>query len=95
MSFKEALDSNSVHVAGKSLEQLVQGSAAFIPIDGLPDSEWRGRTCNGCHTWNQATLCTRGNFYVEHGLKAVNRNEHPYGGAFKQQVMAWAADGCP
>lgn len=94
IKFTEAIESESKQINGRSLAQLVRGNPAFTPIEGLPDTEWQGKTCSGCHSWDKATLCKQGGFYVKHGLGAVSRSEHPYGGEFKHEVMAWADEGC-
>lgn len=77
-----------------SLDELLLGSSLHTPFDELPDSEWKEQSCASCHAWDKATLCTQGEFYVQHGDEAVNRLEHPYGGFFKQAVQDWANAGC-
>ncbi len=79
---------------GQSIQDLVAGSPLFAPIEGIPDSLWKGKECSSCHAWTQETLCDQGGFYNKQGLGAVDRKEHPYGGAFKREVMRWADRGC-
>jgi len=79
---------------GKSIRDLISGSPLFSPIEGLPESLWKEKECASCHAWTQETLCDQGSFYNKQGLGAVERKEHPYGGAFKREVMRWADRGC-
>jgi len=94
VSFTQVITSDFQRVSGKSLAQLINGKPAFTPIEGLPAVQWQEKTCSTCHSWDRATLCKQGNFYMKHGLSAVARTEHPYGGGFKREVMAWADGGC-
>ena len=78
----------------RSIEELRRGSPVFAPIEGLPEELWKGAQCSDCHQWDQATLCTQGNFYVSAKDEAVTRLPHPYGGFFKAMLKRWAAEGC-
>lgn len=82
--------------AGLSIEQLAQGSPRFPPFEGIPDSYWKGQKCSNCHHWTREALCTQGNFYVgKDPATTIGRLKHPYGGAFRRGLLAWALAGCP
>lgn len=79
---------------GGSIRDLISGTPLYAPIEGLPESLWKDKECSSCHAWTQETLCDQGLFYGKQGLGAVQRKEHPYGGAFKREIMRWADRGC-
>jgi hypothetical protein len=90
--FSEPLTTGPFPVNGQSLEQLVQGTPLFPPIEGLPESVWK-KTCTSCHKWDRRTLCEQGASYVKNPAAAL-RGSHPYGGAEKLAMMQWAKTGC-
>jgi hypothetical protein len=90
--FSEPLTTGPFPVNGQSLEQLVQGTPLFPPIEGLPESVWK-KTCSSCHKWDRRTLCEQGASYVKNPAAAL-RGSHPYGGAEKLAMMQWAKTGC-
>ena len=84
-------------IDGKSLEQLVRGSPAFPPIEGLPAEAWQGKPCTTCHQqgWAQKTLCDQGQFYIKAGEARTLSVKHPFGNAFSVALRSWAGGGCP
>ena len=94
VTFGEAFTDVDEVLDGHSIRDLISGSPLYAPIDGLPEALWKKETCSSCHAWTQETLCTQGEFYSKQGLDALERKEHPYGGAFKREVMRWADRGC-
>lgn len=92
--FDQPLTGSSPEVNGKSLQDLLGGSPAFAPIDGLPDALWTGKECSTCHQWSREDLCEHGKRYVAGALEHALAKPHPYGGGFKQSVHDWANAGC-
>ncbi|MCB2136504.1 MAG: caspase family protein [Rhodobacteraceae bacterium] len=94
MFFETPLTSGVDGVKGQSIAQLIKGSPLFPPIDGIPDSMWKGQTCSNCHNWTREALCEQGKTYlVVNGARALAKN-HPLGGPFKQALKVWAGGGC-
>ncbi len=94
VSYTAPLTLGAPEVIGKSIEQLIQGSSTFSPIEGLPDSYWKEQECAECHKWTQATLCDEGAFYLKQDNEDFLSQRHPFGGSFKQNLLIWAKDGC-
>jgi hypothetical protein len=90
--FDKPLTSGPFPVNGSSLEQLVQGTPLFPPIEGLDESVWK-KHCNACHMWDRRTLCEQAATYVKNPKSAL-RTSHPYGGPEKIAMMQWAKTGC-
>lgn len=82
-------------IDGRSLAELIRGSPAFPPFEGLPDEVWKGKTCSACHQWDQAKLCAQATTYVTRGVGGLERIQHPYGGGFKRALAGWARQDCP
>ncbi len=84
-------------IDGKSMEQLIHGTPAYPPIDGLPAEVWQGKQCATCHQreWTQKTLCDQGLFYIKSGETRTLSVKHPFGNAFGTALRGWAASGCP
>jgi hypothetical protein len=81
-------------IVGRSIAEIVQGSPVFPPVEGLPESYWKDKTCANCHAWTKQALCDQGTFYVgDAGSRSLTK-EHPLGPTFKQALRAWAAGGC-
>ena len=51
-------------IQGRSIAQIIEGSPQYPPIEGLPDSVWKGKTCSNCHHWTQPALCEQGKTYL-------------------------------
>ena len=92
--FAKPLTVGSPNIVGLSIEQLIQGSPMYSPIDGLPKELWQGKTCSTCHKWTQAALCDQGKFYAKEVDQVALLPQHPKGGAFKLVLKAWATQGC-
>lgn len=94
VTFTMPLEQGGPEVEGKSLEQLLRGSPVHPPLDGLPETLWKGKICSTCHQWSREDLCEHGRRYVGGALQAALAKRHPYGGGFKQNVYFWAKNGC-
>src|ERR1700722_6111848 len=68
--FSEPLTTGPFPINGQSLEQLVQGTPLFPPIEGLPENVWK-KPCSSCHKWDRRTLCEQGAFYVKNPAAAL------------------------
>ncbi len=80
-------------IAGRSIAEVIQGSPQYPPVEGLPDSYWKGRHCADCHEWTKEALCTQGQTYLTASGEFALEKAHPLDG-FKQVLRRWAADGC-
>jgi hypothetical protein len=94
LTFTTPLTTGGEGVVGKSIEQLTQGSPLFPPLEGLPDSMWKGQTCSNCHSWTKSALCDQGTTYASQSGERALVKLHPYGGALKSNLRAWAKGGC-
>lgn len=81
-------------VSGRSIADLLSSSPHFPPIEGLPEEVWKENTCATCHNWTQDDLCTQGNTYLAETATRALSKSHPFGGAFKRSLRAWADGGC-
>jgi uncharacterized caspase-like protein len=81
-------------VLGRSIAEIAQGTPMYPPVEGLPDSYWKDKTCGNCHAWTRQALCDQGTFYTANAGSRSLSKEHPLGGAFKQVLRDWAAGGC-
>jgi hypothetical protein len=79
---------------GKSFSELIEMSALYAPIDGLPDALWKDQSCSNCHQWTKEALCTQGKTYVRSGGENAVSKKHPFGGVFKKNLRSWAEGGC-
>lgn len=94
VTFSAPLTQADPEIVGKSLEELIQGSPLFPPIEGLPEAFWIAEDCSNCHEWQKANLCDQANTYLtEAGAENLTK-QHPYGGTFKQNLRSWAIAGC-
>lgn len=80
-------------IQGRSIAQIIEGSPQYPPVDGLPDSYWKTKTCSNCHHWNQAALCEQGKTYLTQSGRFALEKRHPLDG-FKQVLRDWAAADC-
>ena len=71
---------------------MIAGSPRFAPIEGLPEALWKDQTCASCHAWTREALCDQAQTYVTRTDSL--EKPHPYGGAFKRTLQAWAVGGC-
>jgi uncharacterized caspase-like protein len=81
-------------IVGLTIEQLVAGTPLFSPIEGIPETLWKGKECSSCHAWTREALCTQATTYLSLSMQRSLSKEHPYGGVFKQNLKSWAAGGC-
>ncbi|MEH6836626.1 MULTISPECIES: caspase family protein [Falsihalocynthiibacter] len=94
VTFTTPLTSQDPEVVGRSIAQLIEGSPAFPPFEGLPEEAWNGKTCSNCHEWTAEALCTQGKTYLLASNERSLSKSHPLGGAFKQGLRHWAGGGC-
>lgn len=94
VTFSDPLTEGDAAIVGRSLEELIQGTPLFPPVEGLPESYWKTQECSNCHEWEQANLCTQANTYLTDAGSANLVKEHPYGGTFKLNLRNWAMAGC-
>lgn len=80
-------------IEGRSIAQIIEGSPQYPPVEGLPDSFWKGKTCSNCHHWTQAALCEQGKTYLTQTGEFALGKHHPIDG-FKQILRDWASGGC-
>lgn len=86
-------DGNDV-TKGRSIRDLARSSPEFPPFEGLDPSYWQNQQCSNCHNWSETNLCDQATFYTSKPPEALRRILHPFGGAFKQALVNWKADGC-
>lgn len=77
-----------------TLQQLIEISPNFSPIEGLDESAWKAAQCSDCHSWDKTTLCEQGNRYVDGADEMITRIQHPHGGFFKSALKQWAGTQC-
>ena len=94
VSFDGPLTAPGTPVDGKAIAELIKGSPLFAPIEGLPDSVWKDKTCSNCHEWTKEALCTQGGTYSQPTGEGALAKKHPYGGAFKAALKTFAIEGC-
>ena len=94
VTFTGPLTTGGKSVEGLTLEQLIEGSPLFPPIEGLPAALWEGKACTTCHQWSRADLCEQGTRYLPDSAAEFLDKQHPYGGGFKRNVKAWAENDC-
>ena len=95
VSFSAPLVVGSADIVGRSIEELVQGSPLYPPIEGLPESIWKDQSCSNCHQWTKEALCDQSQVYIGANAERSLQKQHPYGGSFKQNLRVWADGGCP
>ncbi|WP_432691552.1 caspase family protein [Pseudooceanicola sp. C21-150M6] len=94
VTFTGPIGTGGPDFATKSIQQLIEGTPFFPPIENLPDEVWKDKTCHACHEWTQEALCTQAKTYLtEAGTRALAK-EHPLGGFFKNTLKAWAQNDC-
>jgi hypothetical protein len=80
-------------IEGRSIAQIIEGSPQYPPVEGLPESFWKTKTCSNCHHWNQSALCEQGKTYLTQTGEFALGKQHPIDG-FKQVLRDWASEGC-
>ncbi|MBX9455386.1 MAG: caspase family protein [Rhizobium sp.] len=91
--FDEPIQANIPEIANRSIADLIKGSPLHPPIENLPDTFWKGKTCGDCHQWKADSLCEQAKTYLADSADPFSK-PHPYGGAFKAALRIWARDGC-
>jgi len=94
VTFASPLVSDDPAVSGKTMAELIGASPLFPPVEGLPDSYWKDKTCASCHQWSKERLCDQGRTYLEASKTRSLHKQHPFGGALKRTMKSWAAGGC-
>jgi len=94
ITFESPLDSEEPAVDGLSIAELIGMSPIYPPIEGLPESYWKGQNCSNCHEWTRDRICTQANTYLSLNMQRSLDKAHPFGGALKRHLKAWAAGGC-
>lgn len=92
LRFNQPIPFGPFPVNGHSIEEMINTTPLFPPIEGLDKSLWQ-KKCTSCHQWNQARLCQQAGTYVK-APKFVLRVPHPFGGTLKLALMRWAMSGC-
>ena len=94
VTFESPLVSEVSEVNGKSIAELIGASPIFPPIEGLPEQLWKGQHCSNCHEWTRERICTQAETYLSLNMQRSLDKAHPFGGALKRNLKAWAAGGC-
>lgn len=94
ITFTTPLRDGPPEVVGKSLSELIKGSPLFPPIEGIPESLWKGQACSNCHSWTKEALCEQGKTYSGPIGPEALQKKHPYGGAVKAALKTFALEGC-
>lgn len=94
VTYASPLSTDVAEISGLTLAEAVTRSPVFPPIEGLPESYWKGQSCSNCHQWTRESLCTQGNTYLSLNMQRSLGKHHPFGGALKQALKSWAAGGC-
>lgn len=94
ITFASPLESESAAVNGRSIAELIGATPLFPPIEGLPESYWKDQSCSNCHQWTRESMCTQANTYLSLNMQRSLDKAHPFGGALKRNLKAWAAGGC-
>jgi uncharacterized caspase-like protein len=94
LTYLTPLTSSVDVLMGKSIEQIVNLSPLFAPIEGIPEELWKDQTCSNCHQWTKEAICAQGTTYISATEEKVMSKQHPFGGEFKLNLRAWADGGC-
>jgi hypothetical protein len=92
LRFSQPIPFGAFPVNGHSIQEMIDSTPMFPPIEGLDESLWK-KKCTSCHQWNQARLCEQAQTYVKNP-RFVLRVPHPFGGTLKLALMRWAISGC-
>ncbi|TDK51049.1 caspase family protein [Antarcticimicrobium luteum] len=93
VTFASPLLSDDPAVSGKSMAELIGMSPLFPPVEGLPESYWKDKTCASCHQWSKERLCDQAQVYASTTHRSLDKM-HPFGGVMKRAMKSWAAGGC-
>ncbi|TPK60775.1 MULTISPECIES: caspase domain-containing protein [unclassified Mesorhizobium] len=91
--FDVPIDFGDPEIDGKSIAELIKGEPRFSPVEGLDNSVWQGKHCDGCHEWNETRLCDQAKNFAANDV-SVLRLQHPLGTRFKVALAKWAQGGC-
>ncbi|MBZ9857251.1 caspase domain-containing protein [Mesorhizobium sp. CA13] len=91
--FDRPINFGDPEIDGKSIAELIKGEPLFSPVEGLDNSVWKGKHCNGCHDWNETRLCDQAKNFATNDV-SVLRLQHPLGTRFKVALAKWAQGGC-
>ncbi|MFT4959956.1 MAG: hypothetical protein ACI92Z_001033 [Paracoccaceae bacterium] len=94
ITFESPLVSVLPELSGKTIAEMIGSSPLFPPIEGLPEEYWKDKTCSNCHQWDSERLCVQANVYLSLNMQRSLDKQHPFGGALKRNLKAWAAGGC-
>ncbi len=94
VSFLKPLEFGDPAIVGKTLAEVIKSSPIFPPVEGLPESFWKTKTCSNCHQWERANLCDQARTYLAAETSRALNKEHPFGGTLKRNLMVWAKGGC-
>ena len=94
VSFTTPLSSAIPQVNGRTIAELIDTEPLFPPIEGLPESYWKGQTCSNCHQWNRDRICTQAQNYLKVEMQRSLDKQHPMGGDLKRNLKAWAEADC-
>ncbi len=92
--FDQPLAQGPPPLLGLTITEIIALAPAFPPIEGLPEAMWQDQPCSNCHEWNREALCEQGRFYRREAAVRSLEKQHPFGGAFKQNLWNWARGGC-
>ncbi|WP_109466713.1 caspase family protein [Albibacillus kandeliae] len=95
VTFTSPIPSDTPQVNGRSIAQLIDSEPLFPPIEGLPETYWKGQHCSNCHQWTEERICTQAQTYLSPELQHSLDKKHPLGGSFKRALKVWAEGGCP
>lgn len=93
VAFNSPLGVGGPEIESLSIAELITSSPLFPPVQGLPESFWKEKTCSACHNWAQSNLCDQAQTYLKDSSRALDK-QHPFGGAFKKALQTWARGGC-
>lgn len=94
VTFTSPLPPDLAGVGGRSIAELLEGTPAFPPIEGLPEELWKDRPCGTCHKWTPEDLCTQAKTYARPDAADRLAMPHPYGPAFRRALKAFGEGGC-
>lgn len=94
VTFDGLVEDGAKELVGFSIAELIRGSPLYPPLENLPETYWKTKSCSNCHQWTRDALCTQSHVYKGQADDRSLAKRHPYGGALKQVLRSWAAGGC-
>lgn len=94
VTFTEPLNIGVSELNGQTLAELILNKPLFSPIEGIPESVWKEKSCSNCHEWTRSALCDQGKTYMAANAARALGKEHPFGGGFKSSLKSWATNEC-